>query len=233
MKKKTCTICKIEQSINNFRKTSNGRGKFGVGCQCISCLNEKCTQYRKENAEIITIKRRIYQKNNREKTRLAGRISYQKHRNKRLKYSKKYSKKYRKIRNKWYNEKRKNDPLFKLKQTIKKAIQQALKHYGYSKKSKIQTILGCTFENLKKYIESKWEPWMNWGNHGKFKKGTFQYGWDIDHIVPISSAKNRKDIEKLNHYTNLQPLCSYINRYIKKDNICGISTELAVASEMN
>ena len=27
------------------------------------------------------------------------------------------------------------------------------------------------------------------------------------------------DIYKLNHYTNLQPLCSYTNRYIKKDRL--------------
>jgi hypothetical protein len=43
--------------------------------------------------------------------------------------------------------------------------------------------------------------------------------WDIDHIIPLSSAINEYDILKLNHYSNLQPLCSYINRYIKKDNL--------------
>jgi hypothetical protein len=35
----------------------------------------------------------------------------------------------------------------------------------------------------------------------------------------ISSAKNEDDIIKLNHYTNLQPLCSKFNRDIKKDKI--------------
>jgi protein-arginine kinase activator protein McsA len=43
--------------------------------------------------------------------------------------------------------------------------------------------------------------------------------WDIDHITPISSAASQQEILKLNHYTNLQPLCSYTNRYIKKDNL--------------
>jgi 5-methylcytosine-specific restriction endonuclease McrA len=45
------------------------------------------------------------------------------------------------------------------------------------------------------------------------------YGWDIDHIIPISSAGSEENIIKLNHYTNLQPLCSKINRDIKKDKL--------------
>jgi hypothetical protein len=67
------------------------------------------------------------------------------------------------------------------------------------------------------YIESKFESWMNWDNRGKFN-GELNYGWDLDHIVPISSAVTEEDIIKLNHYTNFQPLCSYINRVIKKNN---------------
>jgi hypothetical protein len=43
--------------------------------------------------------------------------------------------------------------------------------------------------------------------------------WDIDHIIPISSAESEDDVIRLNHYTNLQPLCSYTNRYIKRDSI--------------
>lgn len=67
-------------------------------------------------------------------------------------------------------------------------------------------------------MESKFEPWMNWNNYGLYN-GELNYGWDIDHIVPISSANTEEEIIKLNHYTNLQPLCSKTNRYIKKDYI--------------
>jgi len=51
-------------------------------------------------------------------------------------------------------------------------------------------------------LESKFEDWMNWDNQGKYN-GEFNYGWDINHIIPISSAKTEDDIIKLNHYTNL------------------------------
>jgi hypothetical protein len=59
---------------------------------------------------------------------------------------------------------------------------------------------------------------MSWKNHGLYN-GDFNYGWDIDHIVPISSAKTEDDVFKLNHFTNLQPLCTKINRDIKNNKI--------------
>ena len=59
---------------------------------------------------------------------------------------------------------------------------------------------------------------MNWNNKGLYN-GELNYGWDIDHIVPISSAITEEDIIRLNHYMNLQPLCSKINRDIKRDTI--------------
>jgi 5-methylcytosine-specific restriction endonuclease McrA len=42
---------------------------------------------------------------------------------------------------------------------------------------------------------------------------------EFDHIIPLSEAISVDDIVKLNHYTNLQPLCSKVNRDIKKNNI--------------
>ena len=59
---------------------------------------------------------------------------------------------------------------------------------------------------------------MNWNNRGLYN-GELNYGWDIDHIIPLSSAKTEEEMILLNHYSNLQPLCSKINRDIKRDNI--------------
>lgn len=57
---------------------------------------------------------------------------------------------------------------------------------------------------------------MTWENKGLYN-GELNFGWDIDHIIPISSAKSEEDIIRLNHFSNLQPLCSKINRDIKKN----------------
>ena len=59
---------------------------------------------------------------------------------------------------------------------------------------------------------------MSWDNYGLYN-GDLNHGWDIDHITPISSGISEDEILKLNHYSNLQPLCSKTNRYIKKDNL--------------
>ena len=92
--------------------------------------------------------------------------------------------------------------LLKLKLTLNKTIE----------------ILGCSYEDFRIYIESKFECWMTWENHGIYN-GELNYGWDIDHIIPLSSVETEEDIIRLNHYTNLQPLCSYTNRYIKRNRL--------------
>jgi hypothetical protein len=52
---------------------------------------------------------------------------------------------------------------------------------------------------LKQHLENQFQSGMNWKTYGK-------YGWHIDHIIPLSSAKTEKELYKLCHYTNLQPL---------------------------
>lgn len=49
--------------------------------------------------------------------------------------------------------------------------------------------------------------------------GDFNYGWDLDHIILVSTGVTKEEIIELNNYTNLQPLCSKINRDIKKDKL--------------
>ena len=58
---------------------------------------------------------------------------------------------------------------------------------------------------------------MTYDNYGIYEKDKYNVGWDIDHIIPICSATSEEEVIKLNHYTNLQPLCSKVNRDIKKD----------------
>jgi hypothetical protein len=89
---------------------------------------------------------------------------------------------------------------------------------GIKKNSKTEQILGCTFQEFKQYLESKFESWMSWDNYGLYN-GQPEYGWDIDHIIPNSKGKTKEDVIRLNHYSNLQPLCSHINRNIKKDRV--------------
>ena len=99
--------------------------------------------------------------------------------------------------------------------TIRKGW-HSFKYINSTKNNKSIDILGCTFYEFKLYLESKFENWMTYDNYGLYN-GSYNFGWDIDHIIPISNASNIEEIYKLNHYTNLQPLDSKINRDIKKN----------------
>lgn len=66
--------------------------------------------------------------------------------------------------------------------------------------------LGCSIEQLKIHLESKFKPGMNWANHGVF-------GWHIDHIKPLSKfdLTDRAQFLEACNYINLQPLWWYDN----------------------
>ena len=70
-------------------------------------------------------------------------------------------------------------------------------------------------------MNDKINEFINKDNNLKetFDDGSLNYGWDLDHITPISSAKTEEDVIRLNNYTNFQPLCSKVNRDIKKDKL--------------
>jgi hypothetical protein len=135
-------------------------------------------------------------------------------------YAKKYRFENRDKINKKRKEKYNNDNLFRISLSIRKLVGKSFKTNGVKKNSKTRNILGCSFEEFKIHLESKFEPWMSWDNYGNPKDNKYELNktWDIDHIIPISSASTQEEIIKLNHYTNLQPLCSYTNRFLKRDN---------------
>jgi len=126
-------------------------------------------------------------------------------------------------RRKKVKEKYDNDECFKFSLLFRNNLNGALKKNGLVKSKKSEEILGCSFLKFKEYLEIQFESWMTWENHGKYN-GELNYGWDIDHIIPLDSVCLEEEIYKLCHYTNFQPLCSYTNRHIKrhlvKDNKC-------------
>lgn len=164
-------------------------------------------KYVKENREKLNESQREWRKNNPERTKQIERDRYLRDPEKRIESSSKYNKK-----------RRLKDPIFRSSENIRRMIQLSFKKNGYTKKSKTYQILGCTSEEFKLHLEKQFESWMNWENYGLYN-GELNYGWDIDHIVPRSFIKTEEDIAKLNHYSNLQPLCSKINRDIKKNNL--------------
>lgn len=163
----------------------------------------RCKKYNQENKDNIREQKRVYRKNNREVL---------------LNYRNKNIDRIRKTSNEWTKRRLNSDPLFKLSTNIRKLILISIKKQGFTKKTKTVDILDCSIVEFRIYLESKFDSWMTWDNHGKYN-GELNYGWDMDHIIPMASAKNEEEVIRLNHYTNFQPLDSYENRVIKRDKL--------------
>ena len=121
----------------------------------------------------------------------------------------------KKKRNEYVKTKINSDPLFKLIHNVRSRLRGFLRVRNMKKTNRTFVMVGCTPEFLKKHLEKQFhrhpdthQP-MNWKNHTV-------HGWHIDHIIPLDSAKTSEDVEKLMHYTNLQPLWAEYN--LKKSN---------------
>lgn len=113
-------------------------------------------------------------------------------------------------------KRRKENPLVRLSLNIRNLIKNSFLKRNHRKAKKTVQILGCTVIEFKQYIENKWESWMNWGNYGMYDPN--RKTWQLDHIIPVASAKTEFDIIRLNHYSNFQPLLSFDN-LMKSDKI--------------
>lgn len=224
---KKCSKCNKEKELSEFYKRKSA--KDGRRSSCISCEKkykeenkEKLSLYFKERGilkkEELKIKASKYYIQNKEYIKSKSREYYEANKDIKIDYQKEYNKNNKEKRNAYLIERRQNDPLFKLITNVRNLIYNSFYYNGYSKNSKTEELLGCSFDELKIYLESKFESWMTWENRGLYNS-EFDYGWDIDHIIPLSSANTEEDIIKLNYYTNLQPLCSKINRDIKKHSL--------------
>ena len=221
---KKCNICNTIKLIDYFYKNQT---------RCKDCtkqyaldnktrIKEYKKSYREKNRELLNIQDNNYYYDNKDIIREKQKEYYDNNKEEIREIQKKYREKNKEFLSsknpeysKNYYSKNKNNSDFILKKAIRSSISKSFRNKGYTKRSKTYEILGCSFEEFKLYIESKFEPWMTWENRGLYNT-EINYGWDIDHIIPLDSAESEEEIIRLNHYTNLQPLCSYTNRNIKK-----------------
>lgn len=156
---------------------------------CLDCNKIYEKDLRLKNLERRSKKQKQWADKNREKQR-------QSVRNSRAKL---------KVKNAEYDALRlKTDPAYRLKRILRTRLSSAINR-GQKAGSAVRD-LGCSVSELKTYLESKFLPGMAWDNHT-------QFGWHIDHIIPLSSFNltNREELLKACHYTNLQPMWAQDN----------------------
>ena len=230
---KICKKCCLEKQLVDFYR--NNKMKDGYLNHCKECNDIKTKECRLKNQVKNKETRKKYLEKHKEQIAISSKLYhdnyYDLNKEKIIQYQKEYyvnnigskreyDKEYRLLnkdkRNSYHKKRSQSDELYRLTVSIRSIIATSLRRSGYGKKSKTNLILGCSFVEFKHYLESKFESWMTWVNYGRYN-GELDFGWDIDHIIPISSATTEEEVLKLNHYKNLQPMCSKMNRDIKKN----------------
>ena len=97
----------------------------------------------------------------------------------------------------WKYEKYQTDSTYKLTVLLRGRFRNALKNN--SKSASVLTLIGCSIEELKEYLEQQFTEGMTWENYGE---------WHVDHIRPCASfdLSIPEQQQECFHYTNLQPL---------------------------
>ena len=212
----------IWDAIKNMKPMNNLELPNENGDEIITPETEKSVK-QNECDDIGKLRRKEYlhqyHQQNRDKIHEQKRGYYQKYKNricfkniKNRKFRNEYNKKYYQInkselncyRTKYLGQRYKTDILYHLKVSLRNRIIGAFEYKNFTKSQKTIKLLGCGWNELKLHIETQFKPGMTWNNHK-------QNGWHIDHIIPLSTAKTDIEMEKLCHYTNLQPLWWYEN----------------------
>lgn len=219
---KLCHTCKEMKDRSFFGKNTSCKDGLRSSCKVCSkikyklCIKKNPDKYK----ELHRKTNRNYEKKlkdtgisrhmrNRESNNLKHKEYYHKNKNNVdfKQYRVDYYQKTKHIANekrKTANKKRRQtDILYAMKERIRNRMRSAHKSKNFYKNQSFIEYIGCDKETLLNYLESKFVDGMNWENRNL---------WEIDHIVPLSSAKTIKGMIQLAHYTNLQPLWTKDNK---------------------
>lgn len=195
METKICSKCK-EEKLNCDFNIDNSRPD-NLYSSCKKCRKIVVKEYSEKKSKKINEYQKEYKKNNLNKIITRDKLYYNKNKEK-IKKSNYFRTKNR----------RKEDPIFKLRGNLNVRIRLFMKSINIIKNNSTLNIIGCTPQFLKEYIENQFTDDMSWELMGKYIH--------IDHIIPLSSAKTEEELYKLCHYSNLQPLWAEDN--LKKGN---------------
>ncbi len=198
---KKCTDCNIEREDNLFSRNINVSS-------CKHCRRKKSSaKYREKNRQKLREYNKKYKSENKEKV---------------SKYNKKWRSENYHIYKQWVSNnkdrvneikrrheknKRDNNDIYRMTRLIRNSIRSSFRTLNFKKKTKTSLILGCSTYEFIIYIQTTFSEGMTLENYGL---------WHLDHIKPISLAKNYEEAIELNHYTNFQALWAIDN--LRKSN---------------
>lgn len=220
---KICKTCLLEKDCVEFSK--HKKTKDNLQSSCRKCMTEKAVLWKLNNPDKVKVNKKNYYNKHRVKNKESiKKYAYDWRNNNKDKISrynsewsfknKDYQREYRNKNkgyiSKYFKDRISKDYIFKVKHNVRNLIKNSFKRAcsgKYKKGIETEAILGCTMSYFIDFISNKFTEGMTLENHGD---------WHFDHIVPLSDAKTKEDIIRLNHYTNFQPLWAIDN--LKKSN---------------
>lgn len=197
---KKCRKCQNTLSLSGFYVSR--KGVYQPDCK--ECFKKRMAIRREGAREELRRKQREYVKRNKEKVTAKTKEWAIKNHDYRNEYARMYYRKnhaaQRAKKNQCLRERLEKNPLLKVRASISRRLSLALNCQGVSKHCSVMTHVGCTLEELKKWLEGKFKRGMTWKNYGKH--------WHVDHILPCASFDHGdpSQLAQCWHFTNLQPL---------------------------
>ena len=194
---KVCNRCGETKPIYDFG--NNKSYKDGINSICKVCNKERGKEWRLQNPDKLKELKSKY----RQKYKDQIKEKYKKYYQDRIEYFKIKNGSYRQKginkerRNEYQRKRREENYLELISHRVRNRVGGYLKLKKINKNNTTFNIIGCSPEQLKIHLESKFSDGMSWDNRNE---------WHIDHIIPLSSAQDEKTLYELFHYTNLQPL---------------------------
>ena len=99
----------------------------------------------------------------------------------------------------YVRDRRRNDPIFRMRCNLSTGLSKALKKKGSTKDTTTMKLVGSDLQTLVNHLESFFEKDMTWENYGQ---------WHVDHIRPITSfdQTNHEHQQVCWNWRNLFPL---------------------------
>ena len=197
MRSKLCTKCKIEKASKEF--SIKNKSSDGFQSQCKECNKLSVKLWKFSNKDRERQNNLDWYSDNKEYQAKVSAIWYSKNSEKDKAKNKEWRSKNKDHISRTEKERRKNDTNFKIKTYLRTRIGNAIRN-GCKGGSAVRDV-GCSIDDLKKYLESKFQPGMTWDNWSRDE-------WHIDHVVPLCRF-DLSDLEQFKiacHYSNLQPL---------------------------
>ena len=185
-----CVECGEIKPIGQFYISSvNKNGTVNYYQYCKSCNTDICREKYRANRDKRVDASRKYRDNNKDKIN----STY----------------------NKYSQNRKATDTIFRLRRNISSFVANYLKKSGGSKGGSFFGSIGYSKEILKQHIENQFEPWMTWENWGRYDYKTWKdndpatWKWQIDHIKPQSDypydSMDHPNFKKVWALENLRP----------------------------